>query len=170
MDELVAIAQVAKPRGLRGEVVANLLTDFPLRFEGLEEVVAVATDGRRSNLIIENFWFQKDRIILKFETIETVEQAEELRGIEICIPESAAAELDDDEFFDWQLKGCTVETAEGKLLGLVREIMRTGGTEILVVEDEGREYMIPFAESICTDVDIEGKLIRVDPPDGLLEF
>ena len=48
--------------------------------------------------------------------------------------------------------------------------MRTGGTEILVVVDGGKEYLIPFAESICTEVDIEGKLIRVDPPEGLLEF
>lgn len=93
-----------------------------------------------------------------------------LRGVEICIPESSATKLEEGEFFDWQLAGCEVETIGGEMVGTVRELMRTGGTEILVVEDGAREYLIPFAESICTEVDIERKKIRVDPPEGLLEF
>lgn len=170
MEELVAIAKIVKPRGLRGEVLADLLTDFPERFEGLEKVVAVSADGTRADLKIEDFWFQKDRIVLRFDEFDSVEKAQALRDVEICIPETDAAELDEGEFFDWQLEGCAVETLEGETIGTVRELMRTGGTEILVVENEGREYLIPFAESICTEVDIEGKKIRVDPPEGLLEF
>jgi 16S rRNA processing protein RimM len=170
MDELVAIAKVVKPRGLRGEVVADLLTDFPDRFEGLEDVVAVAADGSRSDLKIEGFWFQKDRVILKFDQVDTVEQAEEIRGLEICVPESDATTLDEGEFYDWQLEGCEVETLDGDRIGIVRELMRTGGTEVLVVEGNGRDHLIPFAEAICTDVDIENRKIRIDPPEGLLEF
>ena len=170
MDELIAIAKVVKTRGLRGELVADVLTDFPERFQGLEVVIGVLPDGSRAGLKIENFWFQKERIILKFEGFDSVEKAEELRGIEICVPESEAEELDDGEFFDWQLEGCEVETIEGETIGRVRELMRTGGTEILVVDNGEREYLIPFAESICTDVDIERKVITVDPPEGLLEF
>jgi 16S rRNA processing protein RimM len=170
MDELVAIAKIVKPRGLRGEVVADLLTDFPERFEGLELVVGVTTGGQRADLKIENFWFQKDRVVLKFYSIDSIEHAEDLRGVEICIPESEAAELDDEEYFDWQLEGCRVENVDGSYIGEVKAIMRTGGTEILVVENDGREYLIPFAEAICTEVDIAGKVIRVDPPEGLLEF
>ncbi len=170
MEELVAIAKIVKPRGLRGEVVADVLTDFPERFEGLHKVVAVSADGTRADLKIEDFWFQKDRIVLRFADFDSVEKAQALREVEICIPESDAAELDEGEFFDWQLEGCTVETLEGETIGTVRELMRTGGTEILVVEIGASEYLIPFAESICTEVDIEGKKIRVDPPEGLLEF
>jgi len=170
MEELVAIAKIVKPRGLRGEVLADVLTDFPERFEGLEKVVAVSADGTRTDLKIEDFWFQKDRIVLRFDGFESVDKAEALRDVEICIPESDAAKLDEGEFFDWQLEGCAVETLQGETIGTVRELMRTGGTEILVVENEAREYLIPFAESICTEVDIEGKKILVDPPEGLLEF
>ena len=170
MEELVAIAKVVKPRGLRGEVVAEVLTDFPDRFDGLEQVIGVSADGRRSDLKIESFWFQKERVILKFERFDSVDDAEGLRGTEVCVPESDAAELDEDEFFDWQLAGCEVETVEGLAIGKVREVMRTGGSELLVVENAEREYLIPFVESICTKVDIEGKKIRVDPPEGLLEF
>src|SRR5215218_1534065 len=170
MEELVAIAKIAKPRGLRGEVVADILTDFPERFEGLENVVAVSENGTRTDLKIEGAWFQKGRVVLRFAGIESVEDAQTLRGVEICIPESAVAELDEGEFFDWQLAGCEVETIEGEKVGTVREIMRTGGTELLVVENGEREYLIPFAETICPEVDIESRKIRIDPPEGLLEF
>ncbi|MBX7170571.1 MAG: PRC-barrel domain-containing protein, partial [Pyrinomonadaceae bacterium] len=59
---------------------------------------------------------------------------------------------------------------EGEKLGQVKELMRTGGTEILVVQGETKDYLIPFAETICVEVDIENKLIRIDPPEGLLDF
>lgn len=168
--ELVAVARITKTRGLRGETVADVLTDFPERFEDLEAVTAIRPGGEREELKIENFWFQKDRIILKFAGFDSIEAAEALRGAEICVPEAEAVELEDDEYFDWELEGCAVETVEGKPLGTVREIMRTGGAEILVVAGAEKEYLIPFAETICTDVDVENKLIRVDVPEGLLDF
>lgn len=170
MQDLVAIAKIAKPRGLMGELVADLLTDFPERFKELREITAVAAGGDRVELKIENVWFQKDRVVLKFEGIDSVEAAEEWRNAEICIAESEAVELESDEFYDWQLEGCEVVTITGDSLGSVREIMRTGGTENLVVTGETREFLIPFAEAICIEVDIEEKRIVIDPPDGLLEF
>jgi 16S rRNA processing protein RimM len=106
---------------------------------------------------------------MKFAGVDSIEIADELRDADICVPESEAVELDQGEFFDWQLEGCTAVTLEGETLGTVKELMRTGGTDVLVIAGE-REYMIPFAESICTEVDIENKRIVVDPPEGLLEF
>jgi len=171
MDDLVVIARIVKTRGLRGEAVADILTDFPERFEGLENVVVKPLSGGDGRTLkIEKFWFQKGRVILKFAGVDTGEEAEKLRDSDVCVPEQDAVELEDDEFFDWQLAGCAVETIDGTPIGEVSEVMRTGGTEILVVKGDGKEYLIPFAESICTDVDIENKLIRVDPPEGLLEF
>ena len=170
MEDLVAIARIVKTRGLRGEAVADLLTDFPERFEGLETVIGLMPNGVRRDLNLEKAWFQKDRVILKFHGFDTVESAETLRNVEICVPEDEAVELGDGEFFDWQLEGCRVETVDGTGIGTVKELMRTGGTELLVVESEAKEYLIPFAETICTEVDIENKLIRVDPPEGLLDF
>ena len=170
MKDLVAIARLVKPRGLRGEIAAEILTDFPERFENLENVTAVFPTGERRELKIEKFWFQKDRVILKFEEYDSIEKAETLRDAEICVAESEAVELETDEFFDWQLEGCLVETVDGEKIGAVKEIMRTGGTEILVVEGKDKDYLIPFAETICPHVDVENKLIRIDPPEGLLEF
>jgi 16S rRNA processing protein RimM len=169
-DELVAVAKIVKPRGLKGEAVADVLSDFPDRFESLEFVTAVLPEGRNRELKIEQFRFQQDRLILKFEGVDTVEQAEELRNAEICVFESEAVELEEGEYYDWQLSGCRVETIEGTAIGTVKEVMRTGGTEILAVEGSEREFLVPFAEAICVEVDTHNKLIRIDPPEGLLDF
>ncbi len=168
--DLVAIARIVRTRGIRGETVAELLTDFPERFDGLRDISAKFPDGRVEELSLERHWFQNGRIVLKFAGIDTVEDAEKLRGAEICIDEADAVELDEGEFFDWQLEGCAAVTIDGTELGKVKELLRTGGTELLVIKGDGREYLIPFAESICTEVDIDGKKITVDPPEGLLEF
>ena len=170
MDELVAVARIVRTRGLKGEVVAEILTDFPDRFESLESVVGVAPSGQRAELMIESSWFQNGRIIFKFESRDSIERGEELRNWEICIPESEVVELEPEEYFDWQLAGCKVENLEGEFVGTVREVMRTGGTEILVVDGPDKEHLIPFSESICVEVDIDKKVIRIDPPEGLLEF
>ena len=169
MDELVAIARIARPRGVRGELVAEVLTDFPERFDDLKSVTAVLQNGGRRELKIENAWFQNDRIVMKFAGVDSIEAGDELRDADICVPESDAVELEEGEFFDWQLEGCTAVTVDGETLGTVKELLRTGGTEVLVIEGE-KEYLVPFAESICTEVDIENKRIVIDPPEGLLDF
>jgi len=168
--ELVAIARVARPRGLKGEVICDLLTDFPERFEGLDEVTLVLESGERQPATIEDHWLQNERIVLKFAGIDSVEEAESLRNSEVCVAEPDAVDLEADDFYDWQLEGCKVETIHGEFLGEVREVMRTGGTDILVVSGQGKDYLIPFASSICVEVLPQNRYIRVDPPEGLLEF
>lgn len=150
-------------------MIADLLTDFPERFEGLEVVAAIMADASKRELKIEDHWPQGGRMVLKFAGVDSIESADELRDAEICVNESEAVRLAADEFYDWQLEGCEVRTSGGTYIGKVRELMRTGGTEILVINGE-REYLVPFATSICTEVDIENKMIVIDPPEGLLEF
>jgi 16S rRNA processing protein RimM len=170
MDNLVAVAKIARPKGLKGEVFADVLTDFPERFNELEGATAVFPDGERLELKIEDHRFQNDRLVLKFVGYDSVEASETLRNAEICVSENAVVELDDDEYFDWEIEGCRVEMIGGETLGTVRELQRTGGTENLLVDDGDKDYLIPFARSICVDVDIENRLIKVDPPEGLLDF
>lgn len=170
-DDLVVVARVARTRGLRGEVVADLYTDFPERFEGLEQVVAIAPDGSSRSLQIEEHWFHGNRIVFKFTGYDSIEAAQDLAGYQLAVPASERIELPADHFYEWELVDCRVEALDGKVIGQVREVMHTGGVEILVVAgDAGREFLIPMAHDICVEVDIEGKLIRVDPPEGLLEL
>ena len=170
-DDLIVVARVARTRGLRGEVVADLYTDFPGRFEALEQVIAIAPDGSRRSLQIEEHWFQGNRIIFKFAGYDSIDQAKELAGLQLGIPASERIELPEDTFYEWELAGCRVEALDGMVIGQVREVMRTGGVEILVVAgDEGREFLIPMAHDICVEIDIEQKIVRIDPPEGLLDL
>jgi 16S rRNA processing protein RimM len=169
-EELVAIAKTTRTRGLKGELVAEMLTDFPERFDNLDVVSAIKPNGETIELTLEKFWFQKNKVILKFKDFDRIEEAEALRNCEICVPESEAVVLEEGEFYDWELEGCEVETIEGEKLGRVVELMRTGGTPNLVVKGETKDYLIPFAATICIEVDVEHKLIRIDTPEGLLEF
>ena len=171
--ELVAVARIVKVRGIRGEVAANLLTDFPERFEWLDELIAVTSaTGARELLAVESHWLHGERVVFKFEGYDTPEASAALVGRELTVPESEAVELEEGEFFDWQLAGCRVVTMGGEEIGAVRELLRAGGdAPLLVIVDEGgRERLIPFAESICVEVDTEAKLVRIDPPEGLLDL
>jgi 16S rRNA processing protein RimM len=169
-DELIAVARVVKVRGVRGEVAAHLLTDFPERFDGLAELVAIDAAGTRETLAIENSWLHGGRVILKFAGYDSPEAAQVLVGRELAVPETEAVELDEDEFYDWQLIDCRVETIDREEVGRVAEVLHTGAAPVLVVRDGTREHLIPLAESICVEIDTAAKLIRVDPPEGLLEM
>src|SRR6185369_4175015 len=97
MDDLVAVAKIVRPKGLKGEVFAEVLTDFPERFEGLEEVFAVPPSGERLDLKIEDLRFQNARLVFKFAGYDSIEAAETLRNSEICISEAETVELEEDE-------------------------------------------------------------------------
>ncbi|HKP73556.1 MAG TPA: ribosome maturation factor RimM, partial [Pyrinomonadaceae bacterium] len=117
-------------------------------------------------------WLHGGRVILKFAGYDSPEAAQDLVGRELAVPEAEAVQLDEGEFYDWQLIDCRVEMIDNTEVGRVAEVLHTGAAPVLVVKDEqsGRENLIPLAESICVEIDTRAKLIRVDPPEGLLEF
>ena len=171
LEPLVAIARAAKPRGLKGEIVAEILTDFPERFDRLGRLYAVSPEGERKAVKLESHWFQNDRVVLKVIGYDTVTAADSLRGYEFAVPESERVPLAEDEFYDWELEGCKVETVTGQVIGIVKGIMRTGSADLLVVGSEGRqESLIPMVSSILVRIDKERKTIVVDPPEGLLDL
>jgi 16S rRNA processing protein RimM len=152
-SELVVIARAVKPRGLKGEIVAELLTDFPDRFEDLEELILVSPRGERTTKRLEDFWFQNDRVVLKLADYNDVEAAKELVGFKFAVPESERVPLPADHYYDWELEGCAVKVG-AETIGTVSSVLKTGGAEILVVTDEaGKERLIPLADSIVVKVD-----------------
>lgn len=170
-NDLIIVARAVRPRGLKGELVADVLTDFPERFEKVSELSGIGPAGERRQLKLENYWFQNDRMVLKFAGCDSIETAKGLVGYEFGLPEAERVELSKDEFYDWELEGCLVESNSGSDIGKVRAVMRTGGVELLVVEKEGRrEVLIPMAASIVVEIDITRKKIVIDPPEGLLEL
>jgi 16S rRNA processing protein RimM len=170
-DALVSVAKAVRTRGLKGEVVADLLTDFPERFDGLESLVALAPNGARKVVELEDFWFQNNRVVFKIKGFDDVDVARELIGYEFCVPETQLVELAAGEHYDFELEGCVVQDLNGARIGQVRAVLKTGGTAILVIDaGDGREVLVPLAESIVVKVDTVEKKIVVDPPEGLLEL
>ena len=169
-SELVVIARAVKARGLKGEIVADLLTDFPERFEDVEELVLVSPSGERSVGQLEDYWFQNDRVILKLADYDDVDAAKQLVGYEFAVPEEDRVPLPEDHYYDWELEGCEVKVGS-EVIGKVSSVMRTGGAEILVITDEeGSDRLVPLADSIVVEIDAAAKTIVVDPPEGLLEL
>jgi 16S rRNA processing protein RimM len=170
-EALIIVARAVRTRGLKGELVAELLTDFPERFEQVSELSGVGPSGELKQLTLDNHWLQNDRIVLKFAGYDDIETAKSLVGYEFGLPEAERVQLSEDEFYDWELEGCSVEVRQGLPIGTVREVMRTGGVELLVVEDDaGGEHLIPMAQSIVVEIDISRKKILIDPPEGLLDL
>jgi 16S rRNA processing protein RimM len=170
-ESFVIVARAVRPKGLKGEVVAELLTDFPDRFEQIDQFFAISPQGERIAVELERFGFQKDRVVLKLAGYDSVEAASTLVGYEFVVPESERVELAADEYYDWELEGSWVETVSGELIGLVSGVLRTGAANLLVVKSESRpDVLVPMVSSILTSIDKEKKLIKIDPPAGLLEL
>jgi 16S rRNA processing protein RimM len=170
-QSLVGVARAVRTRGLKGEIVAELLTDFPERFDSIDKLVALSPTGDRKTVELEDFWFQSDRVILKLANCNSVEEASEFIGFEFCIKDAERVPLAQDEYYDFELEGCAAELMSGESIGIVQRILKTGGAPILViVTGTGGEVLVPLAESIVVDIDTEGKRIVIDPPEGLLEL
>jgi 16S rRNA processing protein RimM len=113
---------------------------------------------------VERTWMHGDHLIFKFEGVDTISDAERLAGAEVAIPFEQRALLDDDEVYLSDLIGCEVLDATGRSLGTVTDFEETGGAPLLHVGD----LLIPFAKSICIQIDPANKRILVNLPDGLL--
>ena len=169
--DLIIVARAVRTRGLKGELLADVLTDFPERFEHVSELTGVSPSKERKQVELENYWFQNERMVLKFAGYDNIESAKTLVGYEFGLPESERVELAEGEFYDWELEGCLVENKLGVNVGQVREVMRTGGVELLVVEnEERREVFVPMVASIVIEIDVSGKKTLIDPPEGLLDL
>ncbi|UCE43177.1 MAG: 16S rRNA processing protein RimM [Candidatus Aminicenantes bacterium] len=108
--------------------------------------------------------------VIKLKGIDTLDQAENITGQEIWIPEEDLQPLDRGKYYLFQLSGCSVVTEDGDLIGLVKDILFIRENDLLVVEKGKRVMLIPFTESICTGVDLGKREIVIDPPDGLLDL
>ena len=170
-EPVVVVARGIKTRGLKGELVADLLTDFPDRFEAIEQLICIDKSGKRSSIELEDYWFQRDRVVLKLAGVDDLESAGQYVGYDFAVPESERVPLASGQFYDWELEGCCVSTVTGDRIGNVREVMRTGGVDTLVIENaEQHDYLVPLTEAIVTRIDVQGKTILIDPPEGLLEL
>ncbi|MCS6884582.1 MAG: ribosome maturation factor RimM [Acidobacteriota bacterium] len=171
-DDLVSIARIVRPHGTKGEVIAELETDFPERFSNVKSVYLCSTtsSSQVTKTLLESFWFHKGRVILKFAGYNNRSSAETLRSYRVKIPKEELVNLPEDTYYEFELIGCKVLKEDKSYIGEVIALMPTGSVPNLVVKGSDREYLIPFASAICIEVDISAKLIVISPPEGLLSL
>jgi len=168
LAQFSSIARIVKRRGVRGEVAAELLTDFPERFSSLDEV-RIFNGEKEYWEEIEKHWFHKNRVILKFRGRDRPEEVEELIGGDVQVSEDQRVSLPQDNYFHSDLIGCKVLEDE-EVLGRVTGILETGaaGCNLVVTRAEGREFMVPLVREFVLEVDVGQKVIQVNLPTGLV--
>jgi len=170
LDELISIARIARPQGHRGEVIADLLTDFPDRFAKLDVTTIKRPNGQLLSLRLEKSRLHKGRIVLKFAGFDDMNSAEDLRDALVMVTRQELVKLPEDSYYDFDLIDCDVQTSGGEVVGKVKSVQDFGAAPLLVVNNGRQELLIPLASSICTTIDIARKLIVIDPPEGLLDL
>ncbi|PWT88283.1 MAG: 16S rRNA processing protein RimM [Acidobacteria bacterium] len=164
----IVVAKIVKAHGIRGELVLESFTDVEGRLEN-EPVFWLVDQGKAiRRLQVESRRSIRGRQVIKFVGLDTRSEAEQLRGKELGIPESETGPLPADHFFIHQLIGLNVFLKNGTEIGRVKNVMKTGGVDLLEVGDKG-EFLIPFAEEICIEIDLEKSRITINPPEGLLQ-
>lgn len=175
-DQYLAVARIARPQGRHGEVVADILTDFPERFEKLRRAYLESVSGEPQPVDIEKTWPHKGRIVLKFAGVDSINEADRLRGLHVFIRRENRVALPEHHYYVWELEGCRVvreRAGVAEEVGMVTEIERTGGVDLLRVaraRDNSRELLIPLTQDICTRIDTAAKIILIEPPEDLLEL
>jgi 16S rRNA processing protein RimM len=166
-EEWVAIGRLWRTRGNRGELLGELDSSDPAREQKLKEV-ALEMDGRRQAVKVEEVWRHDGRPVFKFVGIDSISEAEKWEGAELLVPASEVEPPEEGAYSYAELVGCRV--VGDRELGVVMEVEEYGGAPLLKLEaGDGREVLIPFARSICTEIDVASKTIRVELPEGLLE-
>lgn len=169
----LAIARILRPQGRKGEVAAEILTDFPERFKQLQTVVLELPGQPPKPATLESTWLHKGQIVLKFAGIDSIDSASSLRGGEVLIPWEQRTTLKPHQYYLCELQGCRVVWERNGLeIGTVVEIEPTGGVDVLHVQRPNgqSEVLIPLAQEICTRIDLEARTIMIEPPEDLLEL
>jgi 16S rRNA processing protein RimM len=187
-DEMAVVGLIARPHGIRGQVAINLETDFPdERFQAGAELfvkrVAVGNasvqgrpegrplqEGSVERLVISTVRFHNGRPIVGFEGVDDPNQAKALAGSELRVPLDRLAPLPPETFYRHDLVGCVVDTTDGSHVGKVTDVEGALGGSRLVVSTLRGDVLVPLVAEICRSIDLMGKRIVIDPPEGLLDL
>jgi len=169
-EEFIAVGRIGRPHGVRGATFVEPWTDDPdERFAA--GTVLVTDPAAVGPLTVASSTTSGGKRVVHFESVDGREAAEALRGVRLLIAASARPELDDpDDFYDTDLIGLTGRTTDGADLGPVIDVLHAGGSDYLVLDRDGRELLVPFVQAIVPQIDLAGRVVVIDPPEGLLDL
>jgi 16S rRNA processing protein RimM len=169
-DEMAVVGRVARPHGIRGQVIVNPETDFPEERFGVGSTLFVNRGGRVDSVTVTTSRIQGGRPVIGIEGVADMNAAQQLAGLEFRVPLDALAELPEGTFYHHDLVGCIVTTSDGREIGTVSAVEGAAGNTRLVVDAGGGELLIPLTTAICTTIDPSARRIVIAPPEGLLEL
>ena len=166
---LVPVGKIIRTHGVRGAVKIYPYGESLAERKADDHLyLAKANDsGRNLVLTIVRLQPQGKVWIGQFKDVSNMDEALRLVGREVCLPEQWLAATAEGEYYHYQLIGLTVETSDGKLLGTLRGVLETGSNDVYVVEQLGKEVLVPALEDVIRQVDLTGKRMVVDLPEGL---
>lgn len=182
-EQWVWLARIRRTQGRKGEVFADILTDFPEKFAErrrlwlLSESASSARLGEPSpprEVELVAHWLHKGGVVLHFAGVDSISAAEELTGLVVAIPATERAALEEDEVYVGDLIGCMLVDVAGTepvVVGEIEDVDRTAGpVALLVVHGASGEVLIPFAKSYLRRVDVKAKRVEMALPEGLIEL
>ncbi|MEJ5185964.1 MAG: ribosome maturation factor RimM [Candidatus Geothermincolales bacterium] len=169
LRDLVVAGKVIKPHGVLGWVKVQVLSSNPGRFAVGNSFILEGREATDRLVIQRVKRTSGDAILVKFEGMETRDQAELIRGRRLFITPDEVGEPPPGCYWEHQIVGLEVITTEGLGLGKVREVMETGANDVLVVRQGSKERLIPMIEDVVKEVDLERKVLVIFPMPGLLE-
>ena len=167
---MVLVGRIARPHGVRGQVVVNPETDFVEERFAAGATLWTRWEGGDRELTIASARVQNGRPVVAFEGMTRIEEVEGLAGLELRVPEDSLQRLEAGTYYQHQLVGCAVETVEGNHVGEVARVQGGSGGSVLAIDGPRGEILIPFAIDICVGIDVDAKRITIAPPEGLLEL
>ncbi len=169
VDDCFLLGYVIKPHGLKGEVSVLLDVDYPEVYKEMESVF-LEIDRRLVPFFISALSLSGDRAVVRFEDIDTFEQAESIKGCALYLPEDELPEMDDDQFYFHEIIGFQVIDDAAGLIGTVKHVYDSGKQDLLAIDHGGTEILVPVIDEIVKRVDRENNTLYVTLPDGLLDI
>jgi 16S rRNA processing protein RimM len=164
--EFITIGRILAPWGVKGKLKIKIETDFPQRFASGAKVYV----DQQPTTIDSAEWHHGNKLVIKLNTIDSIAEAQNLRGKTLEIDRSQIQPLAEGQYYYFQMIGLEVWTTRGELLGNVSEILNTESTDIYVVRNTQREVLIPAIEDIVKSIDLEQGQIVIEPIEGLLSL
>lgn len=169
-DDFITLARVIKTQGRRGEVAVEVHSSVPDRFREGIRLFALAENGSRRELRVEELWPHKEWLVLKFAGIDSISDAETLLKCELQVPSAERSHLEAGWTYVSELVGCKVFDGEHEV-GQVADVQfGAGEAPLLIVRQGSKEYEIPYAEAYLQSADTTRKEVRMRLPDGMLEL
>ena len=163
--EFITIGKILAPWGNKGKLKVEVATDFPQRFAPSSKVYI-----EQQPMTIDSIGWHKGKAIIKLNTIDSIEDAEKLRGQLVEIHHSQLHPLPEGQYYHFQLIGLEVWTTQGELLGNITEILSMPGNDNYVVSGAKGEILIPAIEDVIKSIDLNKGCLVIEPIEGLLNL